>query len=909
MASLAEWYRKQRRRMGGDKNMATGPITEGNSGWVDPKPYVIHHDAPYAEYYNNGLFEGYNGDLWVYFCFPRDVKIDWTKNELEPVLNQHFFVDTVNELGRLIDDQTDRSRNDYRTKFHLRLNREIIDYIDPPAGSTPAYEDYLRRMSMDFTRPKWYGYTGIRLHSSNPDYGAYSLEDKVKSYLEYWKGKDVADFKLFERNFHDTTKIMTDHGFRTLDFIKNPEDFTRLTAWHAVSDETYGMGQEIETTRSQVPVHGRSVITPRWGELSAHALTPATDRELFMVDPASQQVPRWGVSAMDISTNTVCINIRGEIRSPRVMESLFDDKAQSPKSTGKMNRIAVSQSLAKQGHAGLDNVEIVTLSQVKPGRSLAEGLKTVMGNLHGLHPRLLVSRQDVALASTIPAYPRPIARIPRGNRTRSPLVNEMYAGVLAMSGVFRATKGAAAGHMLLGLSDDQEFKEIYTALDGAAKASGTPGVLASGRPGAGKTQEMLQLAAQVAYMARKVFFINPKKDQTLKPFFDLLDGLTINMSAQYLRENPGALDAMFYYDNRNQAATVISDNVLQISGYFQERGSEVAARIARLRADINERANDPRNRTTHDVIFGNEAAGTTPITDSHVASIITDKIKESPFWISFVAKDADASKDIVDAIRGPNPILVEWDASLRLPDVDKVKSGQIDDRELDSILSVTTTFIYAAELLGNSDGGLLEIDEAWCLKSSPHAMSILESGGREWRSKDIMLLVATQRIADFFDGTESNDLRAFFSRMLFMAINPRDTRDLDLYFELTGLPRTPANERYIVNAGVKTLYDPDTGDVLAESKTIPNAYWVDDIYDYSGGIICGPWPKRELNAGRTDKRDEEDADSLDMQDEDLQDLVSANFGEGSFGRYLIDDDRLQSIMDLAEEMEGDTFIG
>lgn len=916
MSTFSQWFRKQRRRMGGDKYMTTGPLSEANSGWVDPKPYVIHYDAPYAEYYNKGLFEGYNGDLWMYFAFPKDVKIEWVRDSMEPVLNQHFFVDVVNDLGSLIDDQTDRSRNDYRTKFHIRLNREVVPNIIPPAGSTPAYEDYIRRMSDSFTRPRWYGYMGVRLYSSNPDFGAYGMEDKVKSWMEYWKGADVADFKLFERNYTDTVKIMADHGFRTLDFIKNPEELTRLTAWHGVKDDERGMTQDLEHIRSQAPVHGRSVITPRWGELAAHALVPAPDRDIFMVDPASEQAPRWGVSAMDISNNTVCINIRGEIRSPRVMASMFDDKAQSPRAAGKMNRIQVSKQMAEQGHAGLDNVEIILLSQVIPGKSLTDGLKNVMGRRHGLRPRHLVGRHPEALASTLPAYPKSIARVPRGNRSRSPIVNEMYAGVLAMSGIFRSTKAAAAGHMLMGLSDDQEFKEIYTSLDGAARSSGTPGCLFTGRPGSGKTQQILQLIAQVCYMERKAFFINPKKDQTLKPFFDLLDGLTINMSAQFLKDTPGALDAMFYYDNRSAAATVISDNIIRASRLSEERGSSVARTIARVRADINERANDPRNRTTYDVIFGNEEVGTTPISNEDIRELVADKIKESPFWIAFVARDADASRDIVNAIRGPQPILVEWDSSMNLPSADAVKAGTIDDRELDSILSVTTTFIYAAELLGSSDGGLLAIDEAWSLKPSPHAMGILETAGREWRSKDIMLLLATQKIADFFDGTISNDLRAFFSRMLFMAISHRDEADMKLFFELTGLPDNATNRAYMKNAGVKPEYDED-GNVLSESKDIPNAYWVDDIYDYSGGLICGPWPKRELNAGRTDKRDDDgEMDGLEVldgiADDEIMDMVSANFGSGSFAKSLISDNRLQSIMDRADDLdrtEGGSFLG
>ena len=31
-------------------------------------------------------------------------------------------------------------------------------------------------------------------------------------------------------------------------------------------------------------------------------------------------------------------------------------------------------------------------------------------------------------------------------------------------------------------------------------------------------------------------------------------------------------------------------------------------------------------------------------------------------------------------------------------------------------------------------------------------------------------------------------------------------------------------------------------------KSIPNAYIIDNTYEWQGGIICGPWPERELKA-------------------------------------------------------------
>ena len=70
---------------------------------------------------------------------------------------------------------------------------------------------------------------------------------------------------------------------------------------------------------------------------------------------------------------------------------------------------------------------------------------------------------------------------------------------------------------------------------------------------------------------------------------------------------------------------------------------------------------------------------------------------------------------------------------------------------------------------------------------------------------------------------------------------------------------------------------------------------VDHIYGWSGGIIVGPWPKRELDLGRTDKGAEEERrrmglnktfqqilDDKESQEEDLSVMRS----NGSYGGFL-----------------------
>ena len=72
---------------------------------------------------------------------------------------------------------------------------------------------------------------------------------------------------------------------------------------------------------------------------------------------------------------------------------------------------------------------------------------------------------------------------------------------------------------------------------------------------------------------------------------------------------------------------------------------------------------------------------------------------------------------------------------------------------------------------------------------------------------------------------------------------------------------------------------------------------VDHIYGWSGGIIVGPWPKRELDLGRTDKGAEDERrrmglsktyqqilDDQEAREEDLSVMRS----NGAYGGFLAD---------------------
>jgi hypothetical protein len=487
----------------------------------------------------------------------------------------------------------------------------------------------------------------------------------------------------------------------------------------------------------------------------------------------------------------------------------------------------------------LDNVEIV-VGSVLPRREVSEQSIVKVARNMGMRASVLVDRQAIALLSTLPTYPRHVSRIPKRNSKRPPLTNVMMPGALAFSGVFRANKPAGSKGIIVGLGDvGFQYPEIFIDPEGASRENKSPTMLVTGRSGAGKTMQLTQMAAQASYAGLPVVYLNPKSTGTLKPYFDELGGSTISMNMRYLEENPGLLDPVFFLRDRNQVATVLTDAIVTAMRMFEDAGSSGTQRRTTLAAEIRERAQDERNLTSAHILFGNPHRQTEALSDTEVLSFVQNKMKSAPFWRALIS--VNAQSEMTRTLRESKALLIEWGGGMELPDAD---DDRYTDAQVDTVLSVTTIFRYAAERIEGTSGTLI-IDESWILRASRESRNLLERAGREWRQANIMLILGSQRIRDWaVSGGAAADLTSFISRFLFMAITENDEDEMAAYFKLTGLEDTPENRRYIINAAAERV---EGGRIR-----IARAYLVDTVHHWSGGLICGPWPERELNIGRTD---------------------------------------------------------
>lgn len=249
-------------------------------------------------------------------------------------------------------------------------------------------------------------------------------------------------------------------------------------------------------------------------------------------------------------------------------------------------------------------------------------------------------------------------------------------------------------------------------------------------------------------------------------------------------------------------------------------------------------------------IFLSDVNGTPPIPQLSVRKFVRDKIQTSAIWKALIGDTGEGS-ELQRMLSEGKPVLIEWDGSLNLPkDSNAMTNGMnnLSVSQVDSVISITLAFHYAEEIITKiGRGGILAVDEAWTLKGSESVRGMINGVVREGRERNIMLLMMTQKIADFLDD-EADDMSSGVARYLFMSVPENDKKERDLFFRYSGWEddESGSNWQYMVNAGIKSR------DGSSTKKAVAEGFYVDTIYGFSGALLCGPWPDLELNMARTD---------------------------------------------------------
>lgn len=863
------------KKMMGQEDVGHGPMNRESETYVD--------NVPWDTILSNGIFRDYNGRVLKYYLAPEDVQTEWGRDASDPLHSQAFFGDTLAQLGMTINNQVDRLRGDTRRGMHIQATYGEIHGVRPPSNFSERHADYMRRLgSGQLIRPSWNVFVGLEILPSEHMYEAHGFQEVADRWIDSILNPNEADWLELARDLQQVDQIMFQHGFEELDFDAWPDDMRALTAWFAEDDYRYHMPASLRTSNFGEFVHGKSILTPKYGEIQFNALK-ARDG-ISIQDPISPNM-QWAKSLFVPSNDVVAISIRGEIRAPKISSNFLElkqDKRQE-RIIGELDEGAqvvmqaiqsARASVAERGYPVIDNAEVVIASRVPDIGKDNNNLREAINNSQ-FEMLLLKDRQVPALMSTIAGYPKGVLRAPRGSKKRPHLSNVFLPGIIGMSGLFRSHRPAASSGIFLGFSlAGNEYREIYTEMDAASKYNSSPVIYISGRPGSGKTQEALQMLEQMSYENLPVWYLNLKKEESLKPVFDLIGGFTLSMNREQLVRSPGMMDPKFFLKHPEDIQSIISSNLFSAMRMYSSADGETSTvRRQIINREILERARDPRNKTTYDILFGNNVKDpryrTDPISDASVLSYVENAIETSPFWRAFVARAEN--RELADQVKQGASLLVEWDQSMTLPGADKDPKDYTDD-EIDMVNSAVTIFRYATDTVAGSGGGVF-VDESHALKGSEEARRILNQAAREWRSADIVLVLMSQRLTDWLGSPDAkaskigqDNLSSFVERYIIMSISENDDEDVQWFYRITGVEESDAYRNFITDMGMRPERDdPSAADSSGRRRSrrakpsrppriVPYAWVHDQIEEWSGPVLCGPFPDMELEAGKTDKK-------------------------------------------------------
>ena len=360
------------------------------------------------------------------------------------------------------------------------------------------------------------------------------------------------------------------------------------------------------------------------------------------------------------------------------------------------------------------------------------------------------------------------------------------------------------------------------------------------------TVQALMEMNQVARSGIPVFFLNPKPNgASPEEMFKMLDGVIIKMDRDFLKNNPGLLDPVYYMDDPEDVADILVEMILEGLAMKSEMNKNAIIERSSLKHELMTNARMPENKCSWDIIAGNKKYNTPRLKNSDIVDFVRVQREISPFWLSTISHDRTGSNVLRDRIRSGKPVYIEWGSGMAMPS--SSNQANWDDNERQAVRSVVNLFKYAVSVSVANGKGLVAIDEAHNLRASEQAMSMILKAAKEWRAAGLELWLMTQRLEELVQ-TRSNrgsnkgiiDITDSISQFMIMAIEEEST-DVEIFYDLTKLPRTEENTRFITTGKPPT--DPN-------KIALPTGYYINrsDDTNWSGGIICGPWPRTDFLA-------------------------------------------------------------
>jgi hypothetical protein len=770
--------------------------------------------TPWAWRDNDGCYVGHNKEVWLY----RQLSV-------APLVweDQARQLDIGSPLATALYELAETSKDLGVGIRTLSRSREVhvlaVTWEEPalpPPGTPAELADFLES-TLDFTVPRKAVVVGVKLWSSLTDTAASGkgLLSMLRNQATSALGEVVPDLAAYESDRKLVTEILARNGASSA-----PPKAVRsqMEAW-------YNHGRSPDATI----LEGRDVLVVDNVERIEMAAVLSFDTPMFNAPDAP-----WAMIAATHPVGAAVISVRAVLEPSSISrnrvrraERRVLNQIEEEAATGDIERPEQAQAfqLAQEVERFILNGReplLANCSILMAARTTAGQPESYIDELRGslgIEMKPLEHRQLAALDETLPCSSKRI----------NPFLQDISIAMLAYAGMQGFSNLGDAKGAYLGLVDP-DYVPCYLDPLGAPAANKPPGMLIAGEPGSGKTFAAQMIALQSALAGHSTVFINPKSDDTLEGLTDLVDGTVIRLS-QVEREG-GYFDPFRFCRpdtaGRQIAADILSQHILAVlgsrgvagQGFTQE---EEIAVIAGLR---------------------NGAERGAQCAAQAIACIDDDKVK------SLIAQQATDPLFRLGIGMEPQPsyandrrlLLIEFDKPLDIPEKGITPAEYTRTQRL-AVAAVRLVTRASMEILANTSGGVVIVDEAWMYLQSSEGLAALQSFGRLGRSKNILPIFATQRIDDLVKA--GVDMEGYLSRVLVLKLT--EEREAAAALRLCGLEATPARISWLREAGA--VYD-DQGRLRRGAMGLHR-----DLNNRHSAVMIGPIPENARLAFSTNPED------------------------------------------------------
>jgi hypothetical protein len=772
-------------------------LTSGGSkaGQRDQKASTLW-TTPWAWRTSDGLYQGHNGDVWLYRMIPQSPYL-WEDPSRR--------LDIGSPLAACLHELAQTSKDPGVGITSLTKPREIhllsITWDEPaliPPGTPPALSDFLDDI-LRFPVPVKGLVLGVKLWTSALT-GAKGALKTLQRAADRTVRAAGPDWEAYSDDRRIVNDILRRSGFAE---PPTPEVRRQMESW-------YSRGK---TTDSTMYESDSSILCSNGDRLEMAVVRAFDIEELYAPDSP------WAMTAITHPAGAAVVSVRAQLDPASVVETRIrrsqrriEDTVRQHNSTGDLDSpelertLQVAQDVERLVVSArmpmCSNTSIVLARRVEG--DVTETYIDELRNLFGIEALPLENRQMAALDETLPTSQKRV----------NPFVQDVSINMLAHAGL-QAHSLLGDGQGLLNGVSDPDGTLVFTNPLYASSQNETPALGIFGEPGSGKTFLASVMAIQAALAGLQTIFINPKPMDDLSGVARRVGGQVVNLSE--LTATGGYFDPFRFAETPEKAATIAGEFILTAVG---NRGGVGAL----THNDEIALLNGLRQGAEAGARCVRDALAPLQHTHPHVVEMIRQLTAFPLFSLGIGTVPMPAYK------ADKTLTLIQFDKDVSLPDP-STPAADYSILEKVSVAVVQLITRASMELLEAAQGGVLVMDEAWMFLQSREGLQAVQRLGRLGRSQNILPIFCTQKVADLLEGDAN--MESFMSRVFVMKMT--DRREATAALKLCGLEATEARLDFLRNAGPKPAKNGQPGrPAMAIHR---------DLQKRHAAVYVGPFPE------------------------------------------------------------------